>query len=136
MANIKTKPAPAKKTTAAATEPKLAPTKKEMAEATPRPVHSGLTTATYRVGKKLTPLRKDYKAGTINNTDVSFIREVVQLGGNSGKFERRNLDAGRVGRLYTFGMVDFDETGVSDPEQIITVLPKARTYLKAAPAAA
>lgn len=126
---------PAKKAASPATETKVVKTKKEMAEAEPRPVHNGVTPATYRVSKKLTPLRKDYKAGTMNDKDVSFVREVVALGGTSGKFERRNLDAGRVGRLFTFGMVDFEETGVSDPAQIITVLPKAKTYLKAPTAA-
>lgn len=109
-------------------------TKAEMAKE-PRPVHTGAASSTYRVGKKLTPLRTDYRAGDMSQKDNEFLREVIGLAGKNGKFERRNIDAGRLGRLYTQGFVTYEETGVPDPAQMISITQKAKDFTKPVKAA-
>ena len=138
MANTRTRKIASKPTAAKA--PKVdpaqkAPTKRQMATAEPRPVHEGSASATYRTGRTLKPLRTDYRCGQMSEKDNEFLRDVVKLGGTSGKFERRNIDAGRLGRLYTLGFVTYEDTGSADTKQIITVTDKAAAYLKPVKAA-
>ena len=96
----------------------------------PRPTHTGTVASTYRIGKKLTPLRTDYRAGDMTAKDNEFLRDVITLAGSEGHFQRRNIDAGRLGRLYTQGFVRYDEIGVVDPAQVIHVTEKAREFVK------
>lgn len=101
----------------------------------PRPTHTGTVASTYRIGKKLTPLRTDYRAGDMTQKDNEFLREVIALAGKMGTFERRNIDAGRLGRLFTQGFVTYDEIGVVDPAQPISITDKAKEFVKPVKAA-
>ena len=65
-----------------------------------------------------------------NLNDNEFLRDVITLAGSEGHFQRRNIDAGRLGRLYTQGFVRYDEIGVVDPAQVIHVTEKAREFVK------
>lgn len=130
------------KAAAKATAPKAAPsqkvdapTKREMATAEVRLAHQGTAASTYRIGKNLTPLRTDYRAGQMSEKDNDFLKDVAVLAGKDGKFERRNLDAGRLGRLFTLGFVTYDETGVADPKQTIKVTQKLSEFLRPVKAA-
>jgi hypothetical protein len=95
-----------------------------------RLVWNGDTEATYRRGAKLTPLRHDYKASVINDKDVSLVRELASFADEEHKVSRRNLDAGRLGRLFVFGFVDFEETGIADYEQSITITEKGLAFVR------
>lgn len=133
--NIRTS---AKKTNAPKVEEtQIAPaaTKREMANPEPRPTHQGTASSTYRVGKKLTPLRTDYRCGQMSEKDNEFLREAIALGGKSGIFPRRNIDAGRLGRLYTLGFVTYEDIGVVTADQPIKITPKAKEYTKPVKAA-
>jgi len=121
-----------KSTSIAAPAPKMeeAKTKAAMAKE-PRLAYSGIASSTYRVGKKLTPLRTNYRAGDMSQKDNEFLREVLDtVADKDGEFQRRNIDAGRLGRLYTLGFVTYDEIGVVDPKQTIRVTDKAREFVK------
>lgn len=104
---------------------------KEMTKAEPLPVHEGKTPSSFRVGKKLTPLRHDYRCGQMSALDDGFLRDCVGFANAQGEFPRLNADAGRLGRLYTLKFVTYDETGVADRNQIIALTAKARDYVKA-----
>lgn len=121
-----------KNTVSVDTDPKMveAKTKASMAKE-PRPTYAGTASSTYRVGKKLTPLRTDYRAGDMSQKDNEFLHDVLNTVADSGgEFQRRNIDAGRLGRLYTLGFVTYDEIGVVDPMQVIRVTEKAREFMK------
>ena len=122
------------KVTAPAPKVEETKTKATMAKE-PRPTHVGTTASTFRIGKKLTPLRIDYRAGDMTQKDNEFLREVITLAGKTGSFERRNIDAGRLGRLFTQGFVTYDEIGVVDPAQKISVTAKAKDFTKPVKAA-
>lgn len=109
--------------------------KKEMAQAEVREMHSGLTPSSFRVGKSLTPLRKDYRAGQMSEKDHGFLKDCISFADSKGQFKRLNADAGRIGRLYTLQFVDFEETGVYDANQIVTLTAKAREFVKPVKAA-
>ena len=104
---------------------------KEMTKAEPLPTHSGATPSSFRVGKKLTPLRHDYRCGQMSALDDGFLRDCLGFANDNGQFPRLNADAGRLGRLYTLKFVTYDETGVADRNQIITLTAKAFDYRKA-----
>jgi hypothetical protein len=141
------KSAPAKKITKAkakvekpeaeATEATQAParSKKELAEVEPRRLHTGATPSSFRVGKSLTPLRHDYRCGQMTQKDHGFLKDCIAFADPKGQFPRLNADAGRVGRLYTQQFVTYEETGVYDEDQIITLTDKAREYTKPVKAA-
>lgn len=135
----KTRPVRTPSTTKAAKSAAAAPKVEDQTKATmakePRPIHTGTVASTYRIGKKLTPLRTDYRAGDMTQKDNEFLREVIVLAGESGKFERRNIDAGRLGRLFTQGFVTYDEIGVVDPSQQISITQKAKDFVKPVKAA-
>lgn len=132
----KTRPVRTPSTTKAAKPAAAAPkvedqpqTKAQMAKE-PRPMHTGTAVSTYRTGKKLTPLRTDYRAGDMSQKDSDFLREVVSFADKNGTFERLNIDAGRLGRLFTQGFVTYDDIGIADPKQVITITQKARDFVK------
>jgi hypothetical protein len=103
---------------------------KELAQAEPLPMHFGKTPSSFRVGKKLTPLRHDYRLGQMSALDDSFLRDCVGFADSEGRFPRLNADAGRLGRLYALKFVTYDEIGVADRNQIVTLTAKAFDYVK------
>jgi hypothetical protein len=107
-------------------------TMKEMAQAEVREMHSGKTPSSFRIGKSLTPLRKDYRAGQMTDKDHGFLKDCQQFADAEGKFKRLNADAGRIGRLYTLKFVEFDETGVYDQNQIVRLTAKGKMFGKLA----
>lgn len=115
--------------------PKVAAPKETAKQmATPKPVlemHNGKTPSSFRTGKKLTPLRHDYRVGQMSQYDEGFLRDCLSIAGPNGKFPRLNADAGRLGRLYTLEFVKYDETGVASRDQIITLTSKAHNFVKA-----
>lgn len=129
------KPAPKAPETSAAPKMEEPKTKREMANPEPRAVHTGHAPSTFRLGKKLTPLRVDYRCGQMSEKDNEFLKDVINLADKSGKFERRNIDAGRLGRLFTLGFVTYEDTGVVDSKQIISITDKAKDFLKPVKAA-
>lgn len=122
------------KSTATAPKAVESPSKTEMAKE-PRLVHTGTASSTYRLGKKLTPLRQDYRAGDMTAKDNEALRDLMKLADKDGAFTRRNLDAGRLGRLFTQGFIHYEEIGVVDPEQVITITDKAKAFVKPVKAA-
>jgi hypothetical protein len=113
-----------------------APTKKEMAQAETRRMHAGVTPSSFRIGKTLTPLRHDYRAGQMTSKDHGFLHDCINFAAPDGTFPRLNAVAGRLGRLYTMQFVTFAETGVYDENQTIALTDKAREYVKPVRAAA
>jgi len=107
-------------------------TMKEMAQVEEREVHKGKTPSSFRIGKSLTPLRKDYRAGQMTDKDHGFLKDCQDFADAEGKFKRLNADAGRIGRLYTLKFVEFDETGVYDQSQIVTLTAKGKMFGKLA----
>lgn len=128
QAQLKT---PAVKNKPAAKVEEATQTPKEMAQPEKLEVHTGKTPSSFRVGKKLTPLRHDYRCGAMSVLDAGFLRDCISIADKDGKFKRLNADAGRLGRLYRLEFVTYDEIGVSDREQIIALTTKAFDYVKA-----
>jgi len=122
-------------TEGAATEAPAKRTKKELAEVEPRRLHVGNTPSSFRVGKSLTPLRHDYRCGQMTQKDHSFLKDCIDFADASGKFPRLNADAGRLGRLYTQQFVSYDEIGVYDEDQTISLTDKAREFTRPVKAA-
>jgi hypothetical protein len=103
---------------------------KEMAQVEEREVHKGKTPSSFRIGKSLTPLRKDYRAGQMTAKDHGFLKDCQEFAGAAGKFKRLNADAGRIGRLFTLKFVEFEETGVYDQNQIVALTAKGKAFGK------